>query len=150
MFFPTLPFLAWLRALERSSSTANSSATHSPKPRRRKRPCRSWACRTSEACDLSLPTQLLAHHLSRRYVSSPDSLRSRIAMVRSLTSGEPFWIRGDVMKLFRSKRWFPTFLCKRFSKTMCLIILVWVAKVLCTNKVCSYNGKKTFSVCVTW
>lgn len=89
ILFPTLPSLAWLRTLDRSSMRANRSPTANPSPRRTKRPRRSLGCRASEVWALSAPIQLLAHHLSRRYVSSPDSLSWRMAMVRFLTSGEP-------------------------------------------------------------
>lgn len=89
MLFLTLPSLARLRALDRSSSRANTRPTLSPRPRTRKRPRRSWGSRAWEPWGTSAPRQLLAHHLSRRYVSSPDSLSWRMARVRFLTSKEP-------------------------------------------------------------
>lgn len=92
---PTLLSLACLRALDKSSRRASSSPIPRPSPRSRKRPRRSWGFSTSDEC-ASEPTQLLAHHFSRRCVNSPDSLSWRIAMVRFFTSGEPNGKRKEV------------------------------------------------------
>lgn len=84
---PTFPSLVWLRALDRSSIKASRSPTLKPTPRRRKSPSRSCGCRDLEVWVLG--PQLLAHHLSCRYVSCPDSLSTRMAMDKFFSSGEP-------------------------------------------------------------
>lgn len=87
--FPTLPSLACLRAFDNSSSRASRIPMPRPSPRRRKSPWRSWGCRALEMWAALVPMHILAHHFSRRYVSSPDSLSCRMARVRFFTSGEP-------------------------------------------------------------
>lgn len=78
---------AVLRDFEVSSNKESSTPIPRPIARTRNMPFMLWALR-DKALALS-GIQLLAHHLVRRYVSSPASLSCRMATLRFFSIGDP-------------------------------------------------------------
>ncbi len=78
---------AVLRDFEVSSNKESSTPIARPIARTRKMPFMPWALR-DEPLALS-GKQLLAHHLVRRYASSPASLSCRMATLRFFSIGDP-------------------------------------------------------------
>lgn len=78
---------AVLRDFEVSSNKESSTPITRPIARTRKMPFMLWALR-DELLALS-GIQLLAHHLVRRYASSPASLSCRMATLRFFSIGDP-------------------------------------------------------------